>query len=588
MGIPHLFTHLGPYGVDTLLTGIKIIIDGPSFAYHIHNLCSSNRVGQVSHKLLCDAAISWLDALTNGSKVTAIYFDGYLPTSKHPIRLDRLLKSSNRLQSLHSNNSKSCPSLLLSESNELIPPPFPTTQARREPPHHPPFLVPAILERLCLSEKYAPLIRLVPGEADAYCADHALKHGGSVLTSDSDLLIHDLGPAGSVILFRDLRTGTLDGHRGLIVTRYSQATIAERLRLPTGSGSGAGVQRFGYELSRDPYKSLPQLLQAAQQPLDDEIAFDAFLHPYQAHGAQTSAAAEAFAALEANLDPRVSELVLQSPSLRSRLEIPEDDLPPNREPLMFLPLLMDCATRSSAWEASLEIRQLGYSLLRAAYPFPPSSVREYRRVQSASNPGKQISLWDNIQPHAEGLLSMIQRVAQFESGAWLALTLQLDLAASAEAEKEASSLPAMKESFTMNPDDETLWSTIHLAAQVQGVYYSLRILSQIISLLDAVPGAETISKDVLAKIKVELAKLPALEGYPAVKDVTARLAEMRARAQVKSLAEYLGVEQRDLVPLTKGEEKERKREKKRKAGVVAAPVTKRNSSNPFDILEEEC
>lgn len=69
MGIPHLFTHLGPYGVDTLLTGIKIIIDGPSFAYHIHSLCSSNRAGQVSHKLLCDAAISWLDALSKGSKM---------------------------------------------------------------------------------------------------------------------------------------------------------------------------------------------------------------------------------------------------------------------------------------------------------------------------------------------------------------------------------------------------------------------------------------------------------------------------------------------------------------------------------------
>ncbi|KAF3343190.1 hypothetical protein VdG2_08706 [Verticillium dahliae VDG2] len=394
MGIPHLFTHLGPYGVDTLLTGIKIIIDGPSFAYHIHSLCSSNRAGQVSHKLLCDAAISWLDALSKGSKITAIYFDGYLPASKHPVRLDRLLKSSTRLQNLHSSNPKACPSHLLSESNELIPAPFPTTYARREPPHHPPFLVPAILERLRLSEKYAPLIRLVPGEADAYCADHALHHGGCVLTSDSDLLVHDLGPRGAVILFHDLRTGTLDGHRGLIAARYSPASIAERLRLPPTS---AGIQRFAHELSRDPYK-------------------------------------EFFAA------------------------------------------------------------------------------------------------------RAEG---------------------------------------------------ETLWSTIHLAAQVQACYYSLRILSQVLSLLDAVAGGGAVSGAVLAGLKTELAKLPALEAYPAVKDVTALLEEMRARGQIRRLAEFVGVEQRALVPLTKGEEKERK-EKKRKADAVAVPVAKRVSSNPFDILGEDC
>ncbi|KAL9948468.1 hypothetical protein D7B24_007201 [Verticillium nonalfalfae] len=609
MGIPHLFTHLGPYGVDTLLTGIKIVIDGPSFAYHIHSLCSSNRAGQVSHKLLCDAAISWLDALSKGSKVTAIYFDGYLPASKYPVRLDRLLKSSTRLQNLHSSNPKTCPSHLLSESNELIPAPFPTTYARREPPHHPPFLVPAILERLRLSEKYAPLIRLVPGEADAYCADHALHHGGCVLTSDSDLLVHDLGPRGAVILFRDLRTGTLDGHRGLIAARYSPASIAERLRLPPTS---AGIQRFAHELSRDPYKSLPQLLQAAQQRAaaegDDaaeDAAYETFLRPYRAHDAQTTAAAEAFAALATPLDPRVSELVLQSPALRARLGIPEEEgegqeghRAPDSEPLLFLPLLMDCPARPSAWEASLDVRRLGYALLRAAHPFAAASIREYRRVQSASNAGKQILPCDDPQSRAEALLSQLQHAARFAEEAdgaraargagLLALTLRLDGAAAAEAGRDAQAVPAVREFFAARAEGETLWSTIHLAAQVQACYYSLRILSQILSLLDAVAGDGTVSGAVLAGLKKELAKLPALEEYPAVKDVTALLDEMRARGQVKSLAEFVGVEQRALVPLTKGEEKERKKEKKRKADAGAVPVAKRVSSNPFDILDEEC
>ncbi|KAM0323514.1 hypothetical protein ACHAQA_008795 [Verticillium albo-atrum] len=598
MGIPHLLTHLGPYGVDVLLSGIRVIIDGPSFAYHIHHLCSSNRVGQVSHKLLCDAAISWLDALSKGSKVTAIYFDGYLPPPKHPVRLDRLLKSSTRLQQLHSSNPKSCPSHLLSESNELVPPPFPSTYARREPPHTPPFLVPAILERLRLSEKYAPLIRLVPGEADAYCADHALQHGGCVLTSDSDLLVHDLGPTGAVILFRDLRSGTLDGHRGLIAARYAPATIAERLRLPPGQG----IQRFAYELSQDPYKSLPQLLQAAQRPVQDEKAFEAFIHPYLPHDAQTSAAAEAYAALNTPLDPRISELVLQSPALRTRLGLPpvaadDENLPADREPRIFLPLLLDCPARSSAWEPSLAIRQLAYSLLRAAHPFPPLSVREYRRVQSASNAGKQIPLFeddDDIQSRASSLSTTLRRAAkQFRNAALarLAVTLHADVATSADAGRDATSLAAVKAFYTAqttSKEEETSWETIHLAAQVQGVHYSLRILSQVLSLLDAVPGDETLSRDVLAELRAVVASIPPLEEYPAARDVVVLLEEARVEGQVKLLAEFLDVEQRDLVPLTKGEEKERKKEKKRKGGAVAAPVAKRVSSNPFDILGEEC
>lgn len=75
MGIPRLLYHLEPYGVEEQLAdNVDIIIDGPSFAYHIYHLCSSStaRNGRraPSYSLLGDTAIAWLDRLQGeGPKV---------------------------------------------------------------------------------------------------------------------------------------------------------------------------------------------------------------------------------------------------------------------------------------------------------------------------------------------------------------------------------------------------------------------------------------------------------------------------------------------------------------------------------------
>ena len=68
----------------------------------------------------------------------------------------------------------------------------------------PPFLVPAVIEALRNSQDWAPLIQVVPGEADTYCAQDVRQNGGIVLTSDSDLLVQDLGADGRVSFFWDV------------------------------------------------------------------------------------------------------------------------------------------------------------------------------------------------------------------------------------------------------------------------------------------------------------------------------------------------------------------------------------------------
>lgn len=63
MGIPRLITTLEHYATFKELKGSSVVIDGPSFAYHILHICRVNGIIQPTYKLLSETAIKWLDAL---------------------------------------------------------------------------------------------------------------------------------------------------------------------------------------------------------------------------------------------------------------------------------------------------------------------------------------------------------------------------------------------------------------------------------------------------------------------------------------------------------------------------------------------
>lgn len=51
---------------------------------------------------------------------------------------------------------------------------------------------------------WADVTIMVAGEADMHCAYLAKLTGSAVLTNDSDLILHDIGPHGSVVLLHSL------------------------------------------------------------------------------------------------------------------------------------------------------------------------------------------------------------------------------------------------------------------------------------------------------------------------------------------------------------------------------------------------
>lgn len=63
MGIPHLIGTLEPYATHKFIDNSKVIIDGPSFAYHVLYVCRLNGVVQPGYEQLAQVAIGWLDEL---------------------------------------------------------------------------------------------------------------------------------------------------------------------------------------------------------------------------------------------------------------------------------------------------------------------------------------------------------------------------------------------------------------------------------------------------------------------------------------------------------------------------------------------
>lgn len=458
----------------------------------------------------------------------AIYFDGYLPLSKRPIRMDRLFKSSLKVQYL--GNQPSCPENLVSEADGNSTDFRKASDRRREPVHVPSFLVPSVLDCIRTSTEFGKYVRLVPGEADVYCAQHVFERGGCVVTSDSDLLVHDL-KSGSVVFFWSLDLlspdlsvdGDTNETRQKSMTAYTPMSIVQRLSIPLEQG---GMKRFGFELSTKSYGSLPHIIENCRKPPKDPKAFAEFSKPYEPLAPEALVEANAFSDGDGKfLDPRISEIVFQSDAYMSRFcsSARVEREPEAEGPLIFLPLLFECPGRASSWDSSMGIRQLAYSLLLSAYPDPSwSCVRELRRSQSLNNKGKRVELLESTEAEefALSLLESLDFVAgEFDdlNARFFYFTLHQDQTAS-EAEGKSSNSFVSVQHFLKNKSKpgRVAWTTVHLTAQLQATYYSLRLLSQIIRVVSASDAVAKLPMQTLDRLGHHLDKLPRLTEYPTV------------------------------------------------------------------------
>ena len=425
---------------------------------------------QPSYTEINQAVLAFVDHLQiyHNIEVQKIYFDGGLPSSKRDVRLARLEDGRKKLVKLRQLQSFSAlggrhvmsPDTASRYNNEHgdddeVTPEDGTTKTikvealfdraaslpaslRLLPA--PSFMVPAAIEylqsrlkapmsvttptpsstvpnpqspRSCL-----PIVQVVPGEADTYCAVHAKKTGAAILTADSDLLAYDLGEEGSVVLFHSLGISTpsaleKEGKKlqVLLGTRYHPLSLTSNL------GISCTLQHFCFQRSLDPSRSTCELQARCRKPMSSQLesskdeAWRRFTQQYSVDDIAAHSDEEVDRRADSkpprcryklstsdfqDLDPRIAELVSQlqepMPSLdREATAAEDDDEACERDDTLhvYLPLLLEDPSRDSAWGYGSSIRQLAYTLLqphmlcypalKIRKPRRPVGIKEYQR-----------------------------------------------------------------------------------------------------------------------------------------------------------------------------------------------------------------
>lgn len=433
----------------------------------------------------------------------SIFFDGFLPSDKSGVRKARLEASLNQLSTFHAmfldgfpvSKSAFHPSQITAP--QLFDPLRPIPASLRGIPI-PAFLVSAVIDALQDSE-YASVTAVVPDEADPFCAGAACKNGGIILTSDSDLLVYDLGTHGAVAFFSQLELSTdEESPRKCEVFRASVSQpleIAERLGL-------ANLKQFSFELLRDSSISVTEIVRRAKQKVPDPLPYDASrqktFHEYckdydiKTYDFKRDAMKELLLTCKFEkpqfLDPRISELILTSSSL----------------PSIYLPLLIEDPSRASAWKISRDLRQFAYSCLTFNIgDSSPESIMEHSRrgpriepdvIQTLSKK-KVISFARKL---AAGLEEFKSLFSKFSNPIiWRTFALSEILHRCAENQKKPPSRSALASQITGQANRKITWLQIHFSAQMEAVLYSMRMLKQILHHMRLLPEPQP--SELLAK-----------------------------------------------------------------------------------------
>ncbi len=294
----------------------------------------------------------------------------------------------------------------------------------------------------------------------------------------------------------------------------------------------------------------------------------------------------------ASLDPRISEIALGWSGTAHGDQQAAAYRTPGEGIVMYLPLILDFPSRSSAWEPSKPIRALAYSLLQLTASHPIPTAVEFRRLQSPSK-GTRIDLHAaaDVESQARALCGMIssvvQRVRSFKQSnvVWgIALSIYLDISMSeSQGRAQALGIQLLRQE-AMETLDECHWEFVHFAAHIQGTFYSLRMLQQLLRYITQ--QLTSVIPDYLYELEKCLSTLPLLSRFPSIRGLGETLRQVREAGGWGFLSHAFDLSKEVASQIAHIEDpieiprKKRKRKASAKEAVSAQPA----SSNPYDIL----
>ena len=470
-----------------------------------------------------------------------IYFDGLLPLQKRPTRVSRLESSLKQLvyfQSVHATGfvlQKKTSETTAATASVVFDALKPVGAHSQGFPAMP-FLVAAVIETLSNSQ-YKNIVEVIAGEADSHCAKAARERGDMILTSDSDMLVYDLGSRGAVAFLKELELqlgGDTDRCSVIQAQVLTPREIADRLGLN-------GLLRLAFEIREDSSVTLQEAMRRSKCDITSSTrseSLSTFSKEYaeeigisQISGPQSSKIRTTMAKRQ-HLDPRISEVVLQA-------SIKSVDLLH-----MYLPFVIEDPTRASAWEASLALRSFAYSLLINFNSHPPErTVHEYsRRGYRIIATEVGIMSCQACAEYAEMFSLRLVRLKEAycdmpEAKVWRVIGLIEVCRWYTENERTLPSIQALRTLMTGTAGRSLLWGNIHLSAQHQATLYALRIAQQIL---------RHISAEMFGDMSTQLQGLKnMLESLPCLAELLPSRLEL-----LKSSSDVLDMEQ--LIDFAKG------------------------------------
>lgn len=530
-----------------------------------------------------------------------IYFDGYLPPGKWDVRRERLLGQSQHMKALVTSQpfgSSRTPETAFSDltADMNLTRQFGRSSADTLP--KPPFMVPAVLEALRNNEEWGSLVLVVPGEADMFCAQDVRENGGTLLTSDSDLLIQDLGLEGSVSFFWDIIPADPTSNEfGMVACKISLHNVNSQLGL-TNLG---GLPRVAFEKQKG-NMGFNTALQKARDSREDTLnspGFRSFMEELEPK--EYIPSNHMVLGILSSLDPRISELVIQALLLEKRAVSQGFDMKTSRGPealSMFLPIVIENRDRRSAWTMSTNVRQIAYGILQNLMHRRPNTIIEYRTLDpSTTLTGRQIdipSLQDTTDNCAQ-LTTVLEKLFEGLSSPdmrWLAFAVYQDVEWSTSEQRPPLSATLIHKILSEPEDTENYsWDIIHFAAQFQACCYSLRMEKQI---LDCVLFLGRDIPPSVQKLHDYLALLPPISEWPTVEcmfDMLSKFGNLNGFSMITDMLGIPGVGSIRLTKLPPDSTKSKKRRRqdhnlasqkgRQKRGAKRSP-----SVNPFAVLSQ--
>lgn len=496
------------------------------------------------------------------------------------MRKDRLLRRTSELGSLQRNSPTGCPESFLASHGADYNRCHAALARRRHVLPQNPFTVQVIIDILRLSSRYGAVTHVVPGEADPFCAEMARTAQATlILTSDSDLLIYDIG-SSNVVFLDDI---LFPGHdMAPSCSIFSLPSLEARLEL-TGTDSAHGVRRFAFELVKTPHASLLQLLAACKEPADDG-GYAEFGRSYEAQQAIVSLPSAGVD--RTPLDSRLLELVIQTSShvLPPPYQSSSQSSGPKR---IFLPNPLENYARSSCFDTSTDVRRIAYSLLPWNADDDTRGIWEFKRLNILGGRGTPVWLYPPWELPAatreltEALSHVVSQVLEEGEYFWPAIAVGLDTRHARSEGKTAvvSSLAGMHLRVSeMSP--AVPWDVVHFRAQVHACCYSFRLLGQVLSLVRLYDPSEA-SDTVYDLMRPYLSRVPSLGKLPSNDTILGFLSPAPRNSAMAKMLRVLV--QPGLVltepPVSATPKKVRKR---KQSGTRAAYSP--DSRNPFGVL----